>query len=246
MTDGNASERRVFLHGWGQSPACWRFGDFSLKPSDLLLALPGHGGAEDVDAGRWLDWLEARIPRNGPLHLVGWSLGAMLAMALALRGTRQVARLSLYAATPSFVRRENWPHGVAQDELRAMLDSVASEDLLERGLARFTRLMLHGEITERAEMRRVVARYMSVSPLPTVAGLQAGGVLLATLDLRAAVSGLTVPVRLWHGVADAVVPVDAGRWLARKLSQAEGVWLDGVGHMPWAKAWLRDDLVGGR
>ncbi|MDX8409596.1 MAG: alpha/beta fold hydrolase [Mariprofundales bacterium] len=222
---------RVFIHGWGQAPSVWSREAFSIaEGSDLLLTLPGHGGAPDVTAAHWLDWLADQLPA-GAVTLVGWSLGAMLALQLAARLPQRVRSLTLFAATPCFCVKSDWPHGVESAQLKAMEASVRGARRAQ-GLARFTRLMLHGEGLDRRQLRQAMTG-LQTEPLPTAQGLMAGLTLLRQLDLRQIVANIAQPVQLLHGEEDAVVPLAAGQWLADALPNATGRWIPTCGHMPW-------------
>jgi len=225
---------RLFLHGWGQAPSVWQTAKISDRVDDILLPLPGHGGAEDVAAEAWLDWLSAQLP-DDPVHLVGWSLGAMLAMQLAQRLPQQVTSLTLYAATPCFCNNSSWLNGVSTAQLESIGDSVCGAKRAQ-GLTRFTRLMLYGEISGRAVLQQASAQHLANIPLPTADGLAAGIILLRELDLRMIVPTIQQPVTLIHGTADAIVPIAAGRWLVQQLPQAQSHWRTGYGHMPWEKS----------
>jgi len=224
---------RVFLHGWGQAPSVWSWTKVATRDDDILLALPGHGGTENVAAAAWLDWLIVQLPKH-PVHLVGWSLGAMLALQLAERLPQRVASLTLYAATPCFCCRSNWPHGVTSAQLEAIADSVRGDKIV-RGLTLFTRMMLHGEIHDRIALRQASNRHTANLTLPTAEGLEAGISLLHTLNLRENITNIQQSVQLIHGKADAVVPIAAAIWLSRHLPNAKHHWLSAYGHMPWEK-----------
>ncbi|MDX8413763.1 MAG: alpha/beta fold hydrolase [Mariprofundales bacterium] len=225
---------RLFLHGWGQAPSVWQAAEIANREDDILLPLPGHGGAEDVTVTAWLDWLCAQLPLT-PVHLVGWSLGAMLAMQLAQRLPQRVTSLTLYAATPCFCCNNSWSNGVSTAQLELIGDSVCGAKK-EQGLTHFTRLMLHGEIRGRAALQQASTQHLANIPLPTADGLAAGVTLLRTLDLREIIPTIHQPVTIIHGTDDAIVPIAAGRWLAQQLPQAQSHWRNGYGHMPWEKS----------
>jgi pimeloyl-ACP methyl ester carboxylesterase len=44
------------------------------------------------------------------------------------------------------------------------------------------------------------------------------------------VSEIRVPIRIWHGTADATVPLAHGEWLAQRIPDAELVTISGEGH----------------
>lgn len=45
------------------------------------------------------------------------------------------------------------------------------------------------------------------------------------------VSAITRPITVWHGTADASVPVGHGRWIVDQVAGAEGHFVDGQGHV---------------
>jgi pimeloyl-[acyl-carrier protein] methyl ester esterase len=103
----------VLLHGWGMSDACW--GAFADRLSRRFrlhqVTLPGHGDDRDTD---WSadEVIDRVIDRTPPAAWLGWSLGGTLALLAALSHPQRVTRLIMVAATPCFVAREHWPHGV--------------------------------------------------------------------------------------------------------------------------------------
>jgi len=124
----------VLLHGFTGAPES--FADLLARmPPDRItraLALPGHAG--EPPAGGFeaaADLLAARIAREieGRVHLVGYSMGARLALAIALRHPERVARLTLIGAHP----------GLADaDERRARLkDDARWAKRIEEDLDRF-------------------------------------------------------------------------------------------------------------
>lgn len=102
---GDRGEPVVLLHGFGGDLGTWLFTLPALAGRHRVhaLDLPGHGGSAksvapgDLDSlvGTLLGFLAAhRIDRA---HLVGHSMGGLVAMAAALRDPARVASLSLIA-----------------------------------------------------------------------------------------------------------------------------------------------------
>ena len=54
---------------------------------------------------------------DGPLNLLGWSLGGMAAQRWALREPGKIGKLILVASTPCFANRAGWECGMAQEVL---------------------------------------------------------------------------------------------------------------------------------
>jgi pyruvate dehydrogenase E2 component (dihydrolipoamide acetyltransferase) len=90
----------VFLHGFGGDLEQWQLALPALADSHTAIALdlPGHGGStKDVGSGdlsaaveQFLDAIEV-----GPAHLVGHSMGGLVAAQVALRSPERVRSLTL-------------------------------------------------------------------------------------------------------------------------------------------------------
>lgn len=223
----------VLLHGWGLSPAVWSGLRAHLAgfPSSHAPWLPGHGPAETAHGPELADWTDLLVPDlpDGAL-MVGWSLGGLIAMDLALRHPRKVARLALIAATPRFVATDDWPHGLAAETVQGFREGFAQDPAAV--LRRFVALQTLGDVR-----RKAVALALSES-LPALGeenapALAEGLSLLAETDLRGVVGQISQPVRLLHGEGDALMPPDAAAWLADHLPQGRLTVLSDCGHAPF-------------
>ena len=218
----------VLLHGWGLSSKVWA-PLLALLPAATALELPGHGGAapagDSLDA--WAEALVARLPDGAVL--VGWSLGAQLALHIAARHPHKAARLVLIAATPRFVQAPDWPAALPEATLadfRADFDTTP--DATQR---RFTALQAMGD-----GHRREVTAALNAALTPTDAAhhpaLATGLRLLADTDLRPRLADVRQPVRLLHGAEDRLMPVAAAEWLADALPDARLSVFKDCGHAP--------------
>jgi pimeloyl-[acyl-carrier protein] methyl ester esterase len=103
----------VMLHGWGMNLRVFDRLREDLARETWAIDLPGHGRSP------W--WPEASafdVQRDAVLAvlppccvLVGWSLGAKLALSLAAVPAQRVAALVLLSPSPRFLRGEDWPQG---------------------------------------------------------------------------------------------------------------------------------------
>jgi 2-succinyl-6-hydroxy-2,4-cyclohexadiene-1-carboxylate synthase len=84
--------KTLVLHGFAGSPR----GFARFFPGAHAPELPGHGGAPDAQS--WEEAL-ARLEPEEPVDLFGYSMGARLALALALRRPDRVSRLVLESGT---------------------------------------------------------------------------------------------------------------------------------------------------
>lgn len=120
----------VALHGFLGAPAMW-----SGLAEDLVAPwCPGHGpsprvmeGASFIDV---IDDLAARLPTAEPVRLVGYSLGARLALAIALRHPARVRDAVLVGGTPGL-------RTATERAARVRDDAALAESLLRDGLAAF-------------------------------------------------------------------------------------------------------------
>jgi pimeloyl-[acyl-carrier protein] methyl ester esterase len=222
----------VLLHGWGLSPAVWA-PLAPLWPADFeihTLALPGHADAPACGPAL-ADWADALLPAI-PLGaiVVGWSLGALLALDLARRHPAHIGALVLTGATPRFVQAPDWPAAMAPATLSEFQAAFGQQP--EATQRRFVALQSLGDQARRSIASTLGAALSPAHParLPALArGLE----LLAETDLRDSLSTLNLPVRVLHGDKDTLMPVEAALRMADLLPQGRLSVLEGSGHAPF-------------
>src|SRR5690625_3232695 len=146
----------VMLHGWGCDILCWQ----SLVPvrqafADVIVVDWSGFGASASVPGFDLDAVLQRIEECLPSRcvLVGWSLGGMLAVALAERCLDRVQRVITLASNLSFVARPYWPDAMAPAVTRRINGSFQADPAL--AWRRFTGLMAQGDTAERDLLKRL-------------------------------------------------------------------------------------------
>ena len=84
----SAKSTIVLLHGVGLDKSVWKPVQELLVFDSVALDLPGHGQQPPLTSTATLselgDDVVARLP-EGPVHLVGFSLGALIASNIAIR-----------------------------------------------------------------------------------------------------------------------------------------------------------------
>src|SRR5271170_7944996 len=103
----------VLLHGWGFNSTVWKTflpyleNDFTVTALDLL----GFGKNIHVDKTLTLDLLTENVLENSPQSavFVGWSLGGLVAMNIAIHYPERISQLITLASTPKFVADRDWP-----------------------------------------------------------------------------------------------------------------------------------------
>jgi pimeloyl-[acyl-carrier protein] methyl ester esterase len=76
-------------------------------------------------------------------------------------------------------------------------------------------------------------RRLGERPAASSAALDEGLERLRATDLREETSALAIPALVIHGARDRIVPVEAGRWLARTLPGARLVEFPDCAHLPF-------------
>jgi pimeloyl-[acyl-carrier protein] methyl ester esterase len=226
----------VLVHGWSMSSAVFDPLAAAL-PRGLRLVAPDLRGHGDSTAPRpfGLDDLAgdlAALLERLDLHrvtLVGWSLGAQVALAALPAIRHRVRGLGLVSATPRFTAADGWPHGLAPQAVEVLAHRVRRDPA--RGLARFFEgQFADGELDDVA--RAGLAALRARIPLPPVDAALHGLGILATADLRATLPEVKLPAVVVHGERDPICLPGAGRALAEAIPGARLVVLAGAGHAP--------------
>lgn len=214
----------VFLSGWGYEPTLWQaltaeLGDYPCHAPDIKL--------ESTNVEDWVEQIAPDLP-TGCL-VVAWSLGALLALSLAARHSEQVGGMLLIGATPCFVRRADWAHGMASDAMATFERNFA--DAPERTLKRFLALQVLGD-SARSALQSALAPHLCQEPAAWP-GLANGLKVLAGTDLRSCLPSAAIPCTLLHGKQDALIPLAAAQHLHQGLPRSRLIVDDTAGHAPW-------------
>jgi len=222
----------VFLHGWGQSAGVWLEQSQRFEEAQFLN-LPGHGGAADAPPSAWRKILLEEMPAS-PCILIGWSLGGLLAIDVALQSPTRIAGLALISSTPCFRQQPDWPHGCDAQTFEAFDAGIHAPDKeRNRAMSRFFSLMLHGDNLPRSAFNQLARQAVDRQHPASLAGLTHGLGLLSDIDLRKSLDDVAVPALVLHGEQDAIVPVAAGRELALRIPRATWHTFPDCGHAPF-------------
>ncbi len=228
-----AGPELVLVHGWGVHGAVW--GDLqkalSLTWRVHIVDLPGHGFSADCGRFGLADLarhLGDALP--GPRVWVGWSLGALACLQLALTRPGQVRALGLLAATPRFSAAPDWLHGMPPHVLETFADELEHDS---RGtLMRFLSLQVRGAAQPQSTLKNLRRRWAE-RPVARPAALRAGLDILGGADLRGRLPEIDCPAVVVAGSRDRVVAPQASALLAQQLADARLHTIDGAGHAPF-------------
>ncbi len=223
----------VMIHGWSMHSGVWRpLAERLARHFQVVcLDLPGHGRSESCQPYQLQAVTDVLADAVASEHftLMGWSLGATVAIDMARRYPHRVEKLVLMAGNPCFVERSDWP-GVSGDVL-TMFSALLLNNWRQT-LTRFMALQVNG-LSEGKNRLKELKAVMEQAPLPDQTALKAGLEILAGTDLREAFKDLPQPVMALFAEKDNLIPVECRTAMARLKPALKSHMLDGAGHAPF-------------
>lgn len=220
----------LFLHGVGGDHAAWRpqlrrFGD-----SHRVFAwdMPGYG-ASPPPAEMSFPKLAAAVAELldslglEKVHLVGQSLGGMIAQEFAATYPGRLSTLVLVATSPAFGRADkDWQQKFIADRLGALEAGASMADLAEKNIARIV-----GRDPDPLGVRIAVGCTANIP----VESYKAAVRMILGFDRRDALSAITVPTLAIAGELDTVAPAAMMETMAGKIRGARFVRVAKAGHL---------------
>lgn len=218
----------VLLHGFtgGRDDFEDVLGALARDRRVLAVDLPGHGGsAGSDDASAYglsalADWVLrfADATGCGDLHLLGHSLGGLLAQRVAALASERLASLVLMDTGLGALREDA--------AARVVRVAVAARDEgPEAALAE----SLDGDEPDPVERRWLLERFRQLNPAAVVGGARG---LVNAVPLGAFLRGIDVPVLVVHGEHDETWTLAEQRLLAATVAGAEHVVVPRAAHSP--------------
>lgn len=237
----------VLLHGWALNLRVFdglvtRLDAPTATPRFAItrLDLPGHGlaiepaswRARPDDQGWQIDELADHLLAQMPPRaaLLGWSLGAKVALEIAARAPQRVSALVLVSATPRFAQSPDWPHGSPAERLDALAAALRRD--YRRTVSEFLSLQVRGSQsadTTLATLQRSLLERGECPPEVLLRALR----LLHRVDQRPRLALITAPTLVIAGEYDRVVHPEASRALAGLIGGARFLALPRCGHAPF-------------
>ena len=231
----SARPKLILIHGWGLGASVWAPVSALLRENfDLeLIDLPGYAPGDQpiADFREAAKSIAASLPEN--TCICGWSLGAMLALQIALHSPNTIKGLILVGATPSFTQRPDWPDAQAATLLDAFSQAVKDDPTQTR--QRFVALLNQGDTAARV-ITRQMTRALATGHQPARETLLTGLDWLRDVDLRGQIAAIKKPTLLIHGKNDPLMPLAAAQWLQANISGAQLEIHPDAAHAPFAHA----------
>jgi pimeloyl-ACP methyl ester carboxylesterase len=203
---------------------------FALKPGERLAA-PYLLSDMAADALGLLDALGI-----AKAHLVGASMGGMIAQEIAIRHPKRVLSLTSMMSTtgdPSLPPPTPEAMGVFLAPPPRTVDEYVQ--------ANVNAWRLFGGPAQFVESQRDFARAVRAAArgLCPEGGARQFTAVIASGSRKAALASIRVPTLVIHGAIDPLVPLAAGEDTARSIPNAKLVVIDGMGHTMPRAVWGR-------
>ena len=220
----------VLIHGWAMHTGIWR--DFAKQLATdykiICVDIPGHGLSDAVNPYT-LDRISTALIDVLPekFSVLGWSLGASVAMSMAKHFPQRVDSIILMSGNPRFVKEKGWA-GIRQE----LLESFAKNMQLHchATLIRFLTLQVYGLPDGGGILSRLKKAFQECDE-PDNKVLLSALDILKNVDLRHDLISLNCPICIIQGDKDTLVPVQASRDMQKIQPASELNIITGAGHV---------------
>jgi 3-oxoadipate enol-lactonase len=220
----------VFLHPVGLDSTWWgaQIADFGRDHDVLAFDMPGHGLTDALEGRPSFDLLSNILEttlvdsQTGPAHLVGVSVGGMIAQNFALRRPDLVRSLALVATLCSF------PDAV-RTALRQRAEVARTDGMATIAALSNERWFPAAFRERRPDMLDRATRSLLLQNADFHGAMWD---MIAGLDLAAELPRITCPTLVIVGAEDVNAPEAAGQLIAGLIPGASLKVMPGIGHFP--------------
>ena len=227
---GETGPPLVFLHGVGGDHSMWRpqLARFGARFRCVAWDMPGYGASPPPGSWSFATFADALLRLLDALgfariHLVGQSLGGMIAQEFAATSADRLATLTLCNTSAAFGTMDGeFQRRFVADRLEPLERGASMEDVAAENIAR---IMGPGASRE----ARAIARACTAN-IPAESYKQAIR-MIPSFDRRESLARIACPALLIAGALDAVAPAPMMERMATKVPGARFVSLEGCGHL---------------
>jgi 3-oxoadipate enol-lactonase len=220
----------VFLHGVGGDATCWepQLAHFGRRFQAIAWDMPGYGGSA-LPASMTFPALADGLARLldalaiGAAHLVGHSMGGMVALEMMAAHTARCRSLTLVATSPVFGSAD----GSFQREFLARRLMPLDQGKTMAELAPTLVADMLGDAPDAAGVARATAAMARVD----TATYRASLICLTSFDRRALLGTIATPTFVIAGERDKTAPPAGMERMAARIPGARYGCIAGAGHL---------------
>ncbi len=232
----------VLLHGWGLHGGIWQtvLPQLAQHFTVYNVDIPGFGhSAKPLNeiasknninydlaflTNQILPWLPATF------SLMGWSLGGLVATAIAAQAPARVKQLITVASSPCFVANQRWPYAMDRQVLSSFIDYLKKD--FRGTLIKFLSIQTMGSPTQKQDIAALKSKVFDVG-MPSEIALQGGLEILDQVDLLDDLTDLEMPFLRVYGRLDTLVPIKSAQQVAEFAPASQSVTFKKSGHAPF-------------
>ncbi|MBA4602178.1 alpha/beta fold hydrolase [Thermoactinomyces mirandus] len=230
----------VWISGWSAAKEIW-MPFLEVFPDQDHLLVDFLSCSSPGELMKELYHAVSRV--NGPVTVIGWSLGAMVALKWMESAAPRVRQAYLIGGAMQFVRSRREDCGWDDRVLRQMIRQLKKEP--EKVVARFDRNLFSGQ----EHVAGIAGMWRQTAPsLPSLEALEAGLQFLREYRFSPTEDSKKVPVCLLFGKEDRICPPEGQQqWMEAFRQVYFSVW-ENTGHAPFFtrpdlfKGWLRSGV----
>ena len=226
-------EDLVVLHGWGMNRHVWSTIKEPLSNTFKLwlIDIPGFGDSHDEPLPQSVDAIAEILLTHLPehFHIMGWSMGGLIATAIAANYPHRVNKLVTVASSPYFLEQSDWP-GI-KPRLMKQLENDLHNDF-RKTVERFLALQAMGSKDAKQQVKQL-KHWLFQSPLASEQALSTGLTLLEQTDLRETLQTIKAPLLRMYGRLDGLVPISAAQATNQLATQSSCCIFNESAHAPF-------------
>ncbi|PPI88530.1 pimeloyl-[acyl-carrier protein] methyl ester esterase [Candidatus Pantoea edessiphila] len=231
-TCGKGTINLVLLHGWALNAEIWNeivpclSANFCLHIFDL----PGYGRSQNLSALTLNDMAIQLLPFI-PYQsiLIGWSLGGLVAMKLALIKPEVLGGIITVASSPRFIAAKSWP-GIKLNVFKNFQFHIQKD--LQKTIDRFLLLQTLGSNRSYFDVLTLKKAIFS-QPITPAEVLNNGLKILTETDMRTKLPLIKIPFLRIYGYLDNLVPRCISPILDKIVSLSNSIIMEKAAHAPF-------------
>ena len=163
-----------------------------------------------------------------PAHILGWSLGGLVALYLTALYPDKIQSLCLTASFARLTADTDYPEGLAQPALGKMVGAF------QQDYAKHIKQFLQLQLLHTPNAAEIIGNILpDLSRHGAPPALQAALDAVNQADARPLLSSIQAPSLLVFGQKDAITPPRMGEYLNRHLADSELVLMEKAAHAPF-------------
>ena len=221
----------VLIPGWGTGVSAWKHvvPQLSQRRDVMTIDWPwcNAGGDQSMqDFEEYTSKVARRLPDSS--ELVGWSLGGLLSLKIAISNPQKVAKLVLVGSAPCMVSRHDWPCGIDASNYCDFVERFSVDPT--RTWKRFLALVTAGDKHPSETRAELIGGcpYNELAEHEYRYGLE----WMERLDLRPQLGAIDCPIALIHGANDQLIPCRTSMETQKIMPHASLHVIEDAGHAP--------------